>query len=393
MSGQQRQYIETTLNPFLKEVLQPVIIKKPEDPVSFMIDWLCNKMGIPVKQSEKEELRMLRQEVARLRSQKDFGSEGESSHSNSSDEVDELEFQKKPNPERHRSAVSAEAYGNWNKKSDFNPRVILKSESQTSSLLTRLNSSFMFASLDEKDKSIVISAMEETKFNAGETVIKQGDDGKELFVVGSGNLKCYKTIGGVEKMVKEYGPGDSFGELALFYNAPRAATIIAETDCELWSLDRECFNHIVKDAAIKKRERYEEFLSKVDLLGSMDPYERSQLADVLKVSIYNQGEFVIREGEEGNNFYIIEEGTAVALKQIDGRSEPIEVKNYSTGEYFGELALVRNTPRAASILATSYLKCLSLDRHSFKRLLGPVESILKRNAENYEEVIEKLKLS
>ena len=391
MSGQQKDYIEKTLNPFLKEILQPVIIKKPEDPVNFMIDWLLKKLGHSVKLSEKEELRLLRSDSARLKSHKPMGSEGESSNSGSSDEVDELEFKLKSNPERHRSAVSAEAYGTWNKKSDFVPREIPKSESQTSRLLARLNSSFIFETLDEKDKSIVIHAMEEKQFAAGETVIKQGDDGKELFVVGSGNLKCYKKIAETERMVKEYGPGDSFGELALFYNAPRAATIIAETDCELWSLDRECFNHIVKDAAIKKRERYEDFLSKVDLLSSMDPYERSQLADVLRPSVFTTGDYVIREGEEGNVFFIVEEGTAVALKDIEGHSEPVEVKRYEAGGYFGELALVRNTPRAASILATSQLKCLSLDRHSFKRLLGPVESILKRNAERYEEVIEKLK--
>jgi cAMP-dependent protein kinase regulator len=390
MSGQQKEYIEKTLNPFLKEMLQPVIIKKPEDPVSFMIDWLHKKLGHASKLSEKEELRLLRQEVARLKSHKPVGSEGESSESNSSDEVDDIDFKVKPNPERHRSAVSAEAYGTWNKKSDFKPREIPKSDEQTSRLLSRLNSSFIFETLDEKDKSIVIHAMEEKKFAAGETVIRQGDDGKELFVVGSGHLKCFKRIGQSEKMVKEYDAGDSFGELALFYNAPRAATIVADTDCELWSLDRECFNHIVKDAAVKKRERYEEFLSRVDLLKMMDPYERSQLADVLKPSVFSDGELVIREGEEGNVFFIIEEGTAIALKSIQGHSAPVEVKKYFSGDYFGELALVRNTPRAASIQATSQLKCLSLDRHSFKRLLGPVETILQRNAEKYEEVNEKL---
>ena len=50
------------------------------------------------------------------------------------------------------------------------------------------------------------------------------------------------------------------------YNAPRAATIIAKTDCLLWSLDRECFNIIVKDAARKKREKFETALESVKLL-------------------------------------------------------------------------------------------------------------------------------
>jgi len=60
----------------------------------------------------------------------------------------------------------------------------------------------------------------------------------------------------------------------LLYNAPRAATIIAKTNCTLFSLDRETFNHIVKDAASRKREKFESFLSKVDILENMEPYER-----------------------------------------------------------------------------------------------------------------------
>lgn len=66
--------------------------------------------------------------------------------------------------------------------------------------------------------------------------------------------------------MKEYHPGEAFGELSLLYNAPRAATIKAKTEAELWSLDRQTFNHIVKDAATTKRDKYEEFLKEVKIL-------------------------------------------------------------------------------------------------------------------------------
>jgi cAMP-dependent protein kinase regulator len=80
-----------------------------------------------------------------------------------------------------------------------------------------------------------------------------------MYVVETGTLACTKVFAGNTEptALKEFQPGEGFGELALLYNAPRAATITAKTDCILWSLDRETFNHIVKDAAARKRERYE----------------------------------------------------------------------------------------------------------------------------------------
>lgn len=97
------------------------------------------------------------------------------------------------------------------------------------------------------------------------------------------------------RYLKTYEPGEAFGELALLYNAPRAATIKAKVDCLLWVLDRNTFNHIVKDASMRKREKYEDFLKSVKVLQNMDHYERSKLADAIKEETYKQGEMVIKE--------------------------------------------------------------------------------------------------
>src|SRR5699024_7962553 len=61
--------------------------------------------------------------------------------------------------------------------------------------------------------------------------------------------------------------GGSFGELALIYGTPRAASIQAKSDVKLWAIDRDTYRRILMGQFIKKRKMYEEFLSKVKILG------------------------------------------------------------------------------------------------------------------------------
>ena len=148
-------------------------------------------------------------------------------------------------------------------------------------------------------------------------------------MVESGILSCFKLFSGKKEptFLKKYEAGEAFGELALLYNAPRAATIISDTDSLLWCLDRETFNHIVKDSSRKKREKYERFLLSVKILESMEPYERSVLSDAFVEENFKAGEFIIRAGEEGNKFYLIEEGECIATKSLG--EEEKEVYHYN----------------------------------------------------------------
>ena len=365
-----------------------------------MINYLQQEYKIkPSEPSKLQELIDLRKQVEEYRKKYEKKDKEMEVSSESEEEVDaeeqkriDEELQKRQQKKKNfRVSVSAEVYGIHNVKKPFKPRVIPKTEEQKRKIKEKCMQSFLFNSLEDKDLQTVIDSFEEKKYKAGENVITQGDEGDVLYLVDSGELDCEKVFkaGDPPTFLKKYHAGESFGELALLYNAPRAATIRATTESTCWALDRECFNNIVKNAAIKRREKYENTLKKVEILKSIDPYELGQICDALKIKLITKGDYIIKQGEKGDEFFILDEGKAHAEKVFEEGKPPERVKEYESGGFFGELALLKNEPRAASIIADTHCKCLYLDRMAFKRLLGPLEDILQRNSENYIKYMKK----
>jgi cAMP-dependent protein kinase regulator len=95
---------------------------------------------------------------------------------------------------------------------------------------------------------------------------------------------------------------------------------------------------------------------------------------------------VIKEGDIGDKFFLIVEGSAIATKVLEEGKEAVKVKDYEKSDYFGERALLMNEPRAANIVVTSdSLVTISMERKTFIRMMGPLEDLLKRNMELYEK--------
>jgi len=266
------------------KLVTSLLTKKPNDPIPHIYSYLQEHLkGVdpeniqPISDNELNELANLQKKVDYLKSKLKEDAEHTPSEDDGSDDEEEDIQPKKKNIKAQRQGVSAEVYGEFNKKGDFVPKVIAKGDDTRKKLQERLLQAFMFTALDEKEFKIVVDAIEEVVGKAGEEIIKEGDQGDCMYVLESGNLNCTKVFSGNTEptFLKEYVPGEGFGELALLYNAPRAATITGKTDFVCWKLDRDTFNHIVKDAAQKKREKYESFLATVEILSNMDPYERS----------------------------------------------------------------------------------------------------------------------
>ncbi|KAF8817667.1 cyclic nucleotide-binding domain-containing protein, partial [Cardiosporidium cionae] len=328
--------------------------KQPDDPIMFMKNWIKANAG-SIEEKVNDRIAERPEGIVTT-------SESEVDEEEELDEFkEEMEFQKIVNKKDYknmRTSVSAEVYGEFNKLGDFKAPVHAKSSDQKERILAKLNVSFLFSSLDKKEKDIIVNAMKIVDVKNGDVVIKQGDQGEELFVVDSGKLNCTKLFPNESepKFLLKYGPGDAFGELALMYNAPRGATITAAENSRLLSLDRETFNHIVKQAVIKKREKFTEFLSKIQLLDSLNVQEKDKICDCLQIAFYRAGETVIKQGEKGDTFYFIQEGNCEATKWNKDTQNNETVFKFSPNDYFGELAILREEPRAATIIATTDLK-------------------------------------
>lgn len=295
-----------------------------------------------------------------------------------------------------RTSVSAESLNPTTSGTDsWTPPCHPKTSEQLSRLQAAVSGNFLFSHLDDDQFKTVLNALVEKPIPAKDIkVIAQGDAGDFFYIVEEGNFDVFihpsgsvqPGVDGLGTKVATIGPGGSFGELALMYNAPRAATVVStDSKSTLWALDRITFRRILMDSAFQRRRMYEAFLEEVPLLSSLKPYERSKIADALDTLKLPAGSTIITEGDPGDAFYLLESGEAEAFKR--GMEGP--VMSYKRGDYFGELALLDDKPRAASVVSKTEVKVAQLGRDGFKRLLGPVEEIMRRT--DYVDPLSKMK--
>lgn len=408
MAQEHQEYIQTKVNPTLENLVTQVLLERPENPVPFMIQWLAQQTkAAPPQVADSGEKKKLENEIFELGHEiaaletklgpssaaaagadpasKSARTDEEESEEDEDDDVDMDDMPPPPasyTQGKQRASVSAEAYGDWNKVQAFVPIVHEKTEDQKARLTSVLKISFLFSALDKANMDIIVNAMVEKVFPAGERIIKEGDDGDCMYVIEKGTLDCMKSISGVEKVVKTCGAGDFFGELALLYNCPRAASVEAKDDSVLWQLDGKTFNAIVKGASMKKREMLEQFLKEVPILETLSSTDKSGLIDSLHKEMVSAGATVIKQGDTANRFYLVETGELTASKSgSDGVSK--DVLNYKRGDYFGELGLIKAEGRAATVVANTDCELLWLDIKTFKSMLGSLEDLMTKKSSEY----------
>jgi CRP-like cAMP-binding protein len=219
----------------------------------------------------------------------------------------------------------------------------------------------------------------------------EGEPGPRVlafFVIVEGSATV--TAGGRVKAT--LGPGDHFGEMALLYDVPRQATVTADTELECLAISAWEFRPFVEahprvawkmlEELAKRRARaaaggqsFEfsaavhdveaapatvdsiEALGRVPLLAAVERAELERLAGKCRERTFQRGAVVTREGEKGATlpaFFIIVEGAAAVTVGGEARAR------LGPGDHFGEISLLYDVPRSATVTAESDLRCLTI---------------------------------
>jgi CRP-like cAMP-binding protein len=253
-----------------------------------------------------------------------------------------------------------------------------KSPQQRDFLEKVLQDNFLFVDLSPEERGKFINATQQLIATKDSVIIQQGDVGDYFYVLQEGKVAFVQEKDGQKERVGTAESGDSFGELALLYNCRRAVSCIAASErVVLWKIERATFQYLMVHHAHDQHQRMRELVRSISLFEGLDGATVSRFVNSLTPVHWKQGDRIVQKGEEGNVFYVIEEGK-VKVTDIGLGDSQVEDQVLGRGGWFGERALLTGEPRAANVTALSDVTTMAMDRVAFEKNMGPLRHLLER---------------
>ena len=236
----------------------------------------------------------------------------------------------------------------------------------------------LFEKLNDGTLEKIADVMQMAQYEPKQKIFKQGEAGECFYMVQSGKVSIVRSVSytGATKELCQLGAGRYFGEMALLDNKPRGGTAIAMEKLSCWTIDRSNFTNLLGsiEAAVAESLAVT-ILKKVKLLQTLNEKQLMTISRCLTNVKFAQGHDIIKQGDDGDSFFIIFEG------QVSVQINCIEVVKLGAGACFGEGALMRNEKRSATITTLVPTTCLILSRPDFNKHLGPLDAIMKAEAD------------
>ena len=238
--------------------------------------------------------------------------------------------------------------------------------------------SLLFAPLSDEEFARIYQKLRSVKVPEGVKICREGEEGDSIFIIVEGEVEVSKSLPetGEEKVLARLGPGDFFGEFGYFIDGRRHASVTALSDLELLEITKADMDEItqqypqVKEVMLKfyKERVLDNLLAFSPLTQGFSPQERRKLIEKFKLQEYQEGEVVVEEGEEGDAMFLIKSGKA-EVTTIDPRDKRrLTLARLGPGDFFGEVSLIKNKPRTATVSALTPLEVMVIDRQSFQEL-------------------------
>jgi putative peptide zinc metalloprotease protein len=233
----------------------------------------------------------------------------------------------------------------------------------------------IFSTCSETELRLLARHFQTRAYPAGATIIRQGQRAGTFYLVKRGIVlvRQRSARGGIEQVVNEHGPGSAFGELALLQHTRRNASCVAATPVEVLVLSRKAFNRLARHQ-LDLGDRLSNALAPLQALHRLPIFAQlparrlRELREALTTISYAPGEWIMRQGEAGQTFYVLLSGE-VEVSIQDEQGERHMLGRRRAGEFFGEIALLRHIPRTADVQAVTACHVLVLHQEDFTRLL------------------------
>ncbi|HSW60709.1 MAG TPA: cyclic nucleotide-binding domain-containing protein [bacterium] len=232
----------------------------------------------------------------------------------------------------------------------------------------------LFSGLDETALASLCSHIRLIRYGAKRKIIAQGDNGDSFYTIVSGVAEVVvENASGVEKVVETLSTGDSFGEIALLEEIPRTAGIVTKIPSAVFEIGRESFEKFVVSSAGGKEKvtdmiRFGKLLMSNPMFSFMSPRQLSHVIMKFKTEKIPAGKLFFDQGDKGDKFYLIKEGT-VHIRRSEG-SEVVLDRKLEQGDFFGEIALIKEVSRTAKAMAVSDCTVATLTKEEFLEIIG-----------------------
>ena len=219
---------------------------------------------------------------------------------------------------------------------------------------------FFMRTLERGARLEIIKEMSFATVPSNTIIFQQGTPGNFFYILKVGTVELFID----EKKIKTFSVGESFGELALLHGAPRSGTVKAVTECGLWVLERKNFRKIVDHITKMNFEENKTFIQSVPILRTIDHYQQAILCLSLIKETFEEGKYIVKEGENADCIYIIKEGEVNIVH--DGKV----VRTLKKGENFGERSILVQSQRTMDVITKTHCVCYSISKATLQNMLG-----------------------